>query len=251
MKVNKILLLSVFAITFFINVEACAGAILYAKNSSIIQTKPVRHWYLGGFLGTNLSTSGDTRIPSILSKPSLTSEPVYDRGYVLGLNVGYRFHHSFRIEGELAYQNLPMNKIRDAIGQGITTNVRDSQTRLFSLFVNGYYDFRLFQRWMPYFGLGVGYVEVNNTIKPVSPVPVGPGLFFTKKTLNYNTFGYQGMLGVQYQLTQNVALELNYKYFSTFEAKTRGRTNLGPDGYKTKQTIINNMISFGVRCFFN
>ena len=133
-----------------------------------------------------------------------------------------------------------MNKINDAIGVGIVTNLKNSHTELFSLFVNGYYDFSLCQHWIPYLGVGAGYINVRNSIKPTPPIPVSQNLFFTKKTLNYNTFGYQGILGMEYQLTNNIILSLRYKYFSTFEMKTTGQTNLGADGYKTKQKVTSN-----------
>lgn len=239
MKVDKILLLTVFLLAAFLNAKAYANTITPAEN-----------WYIGGFLGSQFQTNGDTEIPSIASKPPLTSEPVYGEGYALNLNVGYKFLKSFRIEGELAYQNLPIKKINNAVGVGIVTNVKNSDTQLSSLFFNSYYDLKLYQHWISYLGVGIGYVDVRNTIKPTPPVPVSQNLFFTRKNVNYDTFGYQGILGVGYQLTHNVILNLNYRYFSTFETKATGQTNLGPESYKTKQKITTNAILFGVRyCF--
>jgi opacity protein-like surface antigen len=222
---------------------------LHENNTAIAITSD-RHWYVGGFLGTQLKTDGNTKIPSINAKPPLTSEPIYHKGYNLSFNVGYKFYKSFRVESEFAYQFLPMKKINNAIGFGTVTNVSDSYTKLSALFINSYYDFRLFQHWIPYVGVGIGYVAVRNTIKPSPPIPVSPDLFFTKKNINYNAVGYQGMLGLFYQLRDNVILGLKYKYFSTLEMKATGQTNLGPDGYKTKQKISNNTILFGVNYFF-
>ena len=73
MNINKILLLNIFVIILFINVEAYANTLA--------------PWYIGGFLGTQLNANGNTKIPSIASKPPLTSEPVYDKGYNLVLTL--------------------------------------------------------------------------------------------------------------------------------------------------------------------
>lgn len=245
MKTKKILLASIFVLTFFLNAGIDAETIHNTKTTSIVQTKPVRHWYAGGFVGTNIATSGDTKIPG------LTSFPDYDTGYILGINVGHRFDHSFRIEGEFTYQDLPFNKVDDAVGRGTTTKMHDSETTLFTLFVNGYYEFRLFQRCTPYLGFGIGYVDVDNTIKPTTPVQIGPNLFIFKKTIDYNVFGYQGILGINYKLRDHADLELNYKYFSTVEGKGRGKTNLGSEPNKTEQKVVNNIISVGFRYFFH
>ncbi len=211
---------------------------------------PARHWYLSSFLGTQFNATGKTKIPSIdASRPPLTSQPVYDKGYALNLSVGYEFHHAFRLESEFKYQNLPMKKIIDAIGPNTVTNVKNSNTQLFSVFLNSYYDFHLSQHWMTYLGAGVGYVKINNTIKPNPAIPV-QNLFFTRKELNYNSFGYQGIIGIAYKLKHHFLIALAYNYFSTISKKTRGKTNLGPDGVITKQRVATNNIFVGVSYFF-
>jgi opacity protein-like surface antigen len=237
MKTIKILLLGIFLSWSLFNTET------YGDTLSV---KRAGYWYTGMFLGTQLSANGNTTIPSINSKPPLTSEPVYNTGYIINLNAGYKFHKLSRIEAELAYRNLPMEKIKNAIGEGTETNVENSNTELFSFFVNGYYDLSINQRWMVYFGAGVGYVQVKNTIHPSPPIQVSESTFFTLKELDYNTSGYQGITGIAYKLTRNINLHFAYKYFSTFEATKTARTNLGPDSYETKQKVITNTISFGV-----
>lgn len=242
MKAKKILFLSTLAVTWMLTVETYAD---------VKTNKPADQWYISGFLGTHLSANGRTKIPAIASDPPLTSHPVYNKGYNIDLGIGYKFHQSFRIEGQLGYQDLPMKKINDAIGPNTVTQVKNSDTKLFSFFINGYYDLRLSRHWIPYFGAGLGYLKVWNAITPTPPIPVAPGLFFTEKKINYNTFGYQGILGIAARLPHNILLNLNYKYFSTFDKKAMGRTNLGPDGYLTKQRVTSNVVSFGIIYFFN
>jgi opacity protein-like surface antigen len=208
------------------------------------------NWYVGGNLGTHFSSNGDTYIPSIFSKPPLKSEPMYRSGISTNLNLGYTFLRSFRIEGEIGYQNLPMYKINDAIGAGTVIYAKNSNTNLFSTFINAYYNFNGFNRLIPYIGLGSGYVNVQNIIKPNPPIPVSPNVFFQKKILTYDTWGYQGILGAMYQLKQNICLGLNYRYFATFKQEKTGHTNIGPDGYKTKQEITTNIVSIAIQYAF-
>lgn len=241
MTINRILLLSIFLVARILNVETYANA---------ITTNPSYYWYIGSFLGMQFTANGNTKIPSIFSKPPLTSKPVYHCESTVGLNVGYKFYKSFRVEGEFAYQDFPMNKIIDAVGPDTVTNVKNSATELFSFFINNYYDLKLDQHWISYLGAGLGYVVVQNIIRPIPPIPVSAGLFFTKKELNYDTFGYQAVLGLAYQLSHNLIFNLNYKYFSTFKINATGRTNLGPDDHKTKQRVTSNAVSFGISYFF-
>lgn len=218
----------------------------------MINTFSENHWYFGMYAGAIFSANGDTHIPSIFSKPPLTSEPVYHSGAAGGLNIGYQLPNAFRIESELNYQYLPMSKINNAIGEGTVTYVTHSHTNLFSLFINSYYDFYIVNcsRFHPYFGVGAGYVKVKNTIQPAPPIPVAPGLFFTKKDINYDTAGYQGILGAAYKLNNQTYINFNYKYFSTLNQNATGHTNLGPDGYKTRQKIKDHIISIGVQYYF-
>jgi opacity protein-like surface antigen len=210
-----------------------------------------KKWYLSWSIGSSLSANGDTHIPSINSKPPLKSEFVYNGGNFLGLTVGYRIN-PFRIEGEFAYQNLPTNKLNDAIDVGSVTIVEHSYTNLYTIFLNGFYDFKFANSSLPYpyVGFGTGYVYVKNMIKPNPPIPVTSTEFFTKKEINYPTWGYQGVVGILYQVQNNFLINLNYKYFSTVNHKVTGQTNLGPDGYRTQQRIINNIISLGLQYYF-
>lgn len=240
---NTISLLNIFVIILILNID------IYANT---ITSEQANRWYMGGYLGTQFSASGKTKIPSINSNPPLTSYPAYHSKGSFGVSIGRKLNKLFHIEGEFGYQVLPVYKIGNAIGLNTVTNVKNSYTEQFSFFINGYYNLLKFdqQSWIPYLGVGLGYIRAKNTIKPTPPIPVSEGLFFTKKHLDYNSFGYQGTLGLAYHLTHNIVLNLNYRYSSTFDTKAVGRTNLGPDRYKTKQRIAINTILFGINYYF-
>ena len=226
--------------------------VLFVSDSIAQNTTFNRDWYIGGWIGTHLNANGDTHIPSILSNPPLKSEPVYQSGSSWQLALGKQMTSSFRLESMLSFQNLPMIRIDNAIGENTVVTVNHSYTNLFSFFINAYYNFN-YPTWFiyPYLGIGAGYVKVKNMIRPESPIPVSPGSFFTKKELNYDTWGYQGALGVIYPLSKNFDIDFKYNYFSTLNTKATGQTNLSPDPYQTKQKISNNIVSLGLRYFIN
>lgn len=207
-------------------------------------------WYVGGLIGAPFSVSADTSIPSIAGRPPLTSQPVFTTGYDLALRFGYLFQSHIRLEGQVGYQNVPMSKINNAIGANTVTPVSNSYTSLLSALLNAYYNFDLNSRFVPYVGIGAGVVRVNNMIKPTAPIPVAPGLFFTRKELNYDTFGYQGLIGLMYQVSNNWNAALEYQYFSTLNNQSTGQTNLGPDSYQTNQRVSTNTIAFSLNYLF-
>lgn len=210
------------------------------------------NWYFQTSLGTHMDFSANTQIPSIFSKPPLESQPVYAKGSALDFHLGYVFSKPFRIEAEMAYKHLPMRKIQNAIGYGTVTDLNESYTDVFSLFLNGLYDFHFCDSPIfPYVGLGAGYVYIQNQIRPDPIIPVGGGIFFTQKKLTQSTLGYQGMIGLAYSFSKSLRLGLDYRYLQTQARWTRGQTNLGKDSYLTKQKITDSMLALNLMYFFN
>ncbi|MGV6827444.1 MAG: outer membrane protein [bacterium] len=205
------------------------------------------NWYIAGSFGTLFESNGDTRIPSIFSKPPLTSSPVYDNGQQATLAIGLGVGDNIRVEAEYAYRDLPMTRIKNAIGAGTVTQVNNSSTELESLFINVLYDFQPLDKWHPYAGIGGGYLQVENTIRPNPKIPVGPDQFFTRKTLDYDTPGLQGTIGISYQLTNRLQLGMDYRALMTRAQKTTGDTNLGEDFYKTRQEITTQSLNLAIR----
>lgn len=222
------------------------------ENTTKRSSAPQSTWYIQTDLGTQFAFKADTEIPSIFSKPPLRSQPIYRAGPQLGLHIGYLFNKPFRLETELSYRHLPMSQIQNAIGEGSVTALKQSYTDVYSIFLNGLYDFHLSDAPIfPYMGLGAGYVYVKNQIRPDPSIPVGGGIFFTQKKLFQHTWGYQGIIGIAYSLSPSFRLGLDYRYLETRAQWTRGETNLGKDGYLTKQKLTDSMLACNLTYFLN
>jgi opacity protein-like surface antigen len=188
-------------------------------------------WYIGYFGEVNISSSGTTNNPSI----QLVSEPIYRAGYNQGLSLGYKINPIFHLALELSYLKMSMDRINNAI-PGQITFLQNSSTKITPLMLNGYLNLKPIKNWTPFIGLGLGYVSFRNTIRPNPPI-VAPFGVFTEKTLNFNDFGYQGIIGFRYPITQRLHVDFHYKYFATSNASNKGSTNLGPETNISQQKM--------------
>lgn len=160
-----------------------AGAALavLAATPALAQTNG---WYTGLAGGANWLADSDVRGGTVSSVD-------HDMGYAVLGNVGYGWG-DFRVEGELGY--------RDNAGDG--TNSVDANT--WSLMGNAIYDIATGTKLTPYIGFGVGLANVGldgragaATVDSSEWVPA-----------------IQGILGLSYALTDNWALNADYRYLT-------------------------------------
>jgi opacity protein-like surface antigen len=131
-------------------------------------------------------------------------------GYAIGGGIGYRFDPHWRTDMTLSY--------RGNYGFATATGVGPSHGDVDALvgLVNGYYDFTSYAGFTPYIGGGIGFS--SNHISPTG-VAVGP----SGGSLNSDTssqFAWQVGAGVSYNLSQNWALDIGYRYLDMGEART-------------------------------
>jgi opacity protein-like surface antigen len=119
------------------------------------------------------------------------------------LGLGYAFQNGFRFEGELAHRYNDFGE-----NEGLT----DGNVHAWSGMLNGYYDFNRGGSVQPYIGLGVGAARLN-----VSAAG-GFGSFQGQDTV----LAYQGMVGVAFDLTEQLALDVGYRYFVADDADFDG-----------------------------
>jgi len=82
-----------------------------------------------------------------------------------------------------------------------------------TLFFNGYYDFHATEKIKPYFGAGLGLARLSFDMNwSVSEPDDGVDRFFINKSESFNNFAYHLGAGVAYNLTENIALDLGYRY---------------------------------------
>jgi OOP family OmpA-OmpF porin len=119
------------------------------------------------------------------------------------LGLGYAFQNGFRAEGEIShrYNNF-----------GEDEGLADGNVHAWAGMLNGYYDFNRGGAVQPYLGVGVGAARLN-----VSAAG-GFGSFQGDDTV----LAYQGMAGVAFDLTEQLALDIGYRYFVADDADFDG-----------------------------
>jgi opacity protein-like surface antigen len=128
----------------------------------------------------------------------------FKTGYATALAVGYQFNSSCRAEAEISYRR---NKLASIKIYQYKVPGRDHQVSAVSCMANAYYDYNLKNRWTPYVGAGIGYAQLKshghaNVL----------GTHFKDDTWR-DSFAYQVILGVNYEIAFKTSLGLDYRYF--------------------------------------
>jgi len=132
-------------------------------------------------------------------------------GYVVGGALGYGINDLGRVEIEVSHQkneqlayffnsNLAPN-------DDFVLNEGDVSTESIAVMFNGYIDFKNDSSFTPYVGIGLGYANLK-----LSGNRVDAGTWPEAST---NTFAYQGMAGVDWQMTDTLSIGAKYTYFGT------------------------------------
>lgn len=172
----------------------------------------------------------------------------------IAVAVGYDFSTispvNARAELEYTYKN---KTTFDADAASVTTfnsydeNVPAKYTntlRTQSLMLNGYYDFKNQSKFTPYVSAGVGVTRIKNNLKDTD-IPDGE-YDFSKSD---NHFTWSAGLGVAYNVSQNVALDLSYRYVDAGKFEFKHTHSSSEDtSVKFKQT--SNDFALGIRYSF-
>jgi OOP family OmpA-OmpF porin len=135
----------------------------------------------------------------------------YDTSWGLGGAAGYSFDSGFRAEAEVTYRGNDVSGF--SFNGAPTFPASDADASDWAFMANGYYDFNTGTRWTPYVGGGVGlaldHIEGS----------AGPGFGISD---TQSEFAYQGIAGVGYQLTDQLNLGVEYRYFATTDPTFNG-----------------------------
>jgi outer membrane protein OmpA-like peptidoglycan-associated protein len=161
------------------------------------------------------------------------------------VRLGYRFSPNFRVELEGGYRKEDIDSVRSElvadIPQGLCTpgprrGVAGASTncgpvegefRAGTLMLNGIYDFStgfFGPRLVPFAGFGVGAAELHNKVFGQLSNVAAPGAAVTGTTLRYQnlsiddtdrTWAIQGILGLAWELSPNLAIDLTGRYLTT------------------------------------
>jgi outer membrane protein OmpA-like peptidoglycan-associated protein len=163
------------------------------------QSQPTNGFYIGGAAGANLEENNRFRNGGGNSTDS------YSTGYVGTLDLGYGFGNGLRVEFEPGYRNNPVDRVN-----GVPA---DSRTQTATFMGNVLYDFNSFQTpWIPltpHIGAGIGDAVVWDR----SVAPSGNNV-----SGSTNRFAYQAIGGLDYSLTPNQKIGVDYRYMVVHDA---------------------------------
>ncbi len=205
---------------------AVGAAALLVAAPAMAQQYQATGLYVGAGAGVNIRQNDEWR----LKGADLDGKSEYDIGPAGNIYLGYDWG-SFRADAEVS---LRTNDVKEAKLEG-ETFAKNGHFRTIGIMANGYYDFDFGSPFVPYVGAGVGVALLDSELKAGG-----------NKFNDFNTqFAYQGIAGVSYNFSPNLAANLEYRYFGNTEP------TFSDQGVKLKYDSSNNhTILLGVRYTF-
>ncbi len=204
------------------------AAALVSAISSAAVAQTTSGYYIGGGGGVNWNdyTGEGPPPPPPPSSPSgsgLTSSNLeFDTGWAALVQFGHKWENGFRGEIEASRR---VNDLDDG-GAGVV----GGEFRQWAVMGNVLYDIALgLGGLQPYIGAGLGVARINIE---------GNG--------HDSVFAYQGIAGIAYNISQNLALWLDYRYFATQDPEL----NVPPIG-RVEIDNANHTVLVGLRWFFD
>ena len=130
----------------------------------------------------------------------------FNAGYNVGARGGYQLAQ-WRFEEEYSYRRN--NAAEYGMANDITNGVSGNR-HTHSIMTNVIYDFVTGWPIMPHIGVGIGAMDVFDGLKISSR-----GLVFNDSSWQ---FGYQAIVGLHYDISPVLALDLDYRYLATTES---------------------------------
>ncbi|HAW54150.1 MAG TPA: cell envelope biogenesis protein OmpA, partial [Hyphomonas sp.] len=176
-----------------------------------------------------------------------TSDADETIGFDLGL--GYGFDNGFRLEGVGGYGDddlsVPAASYNGAPSGAVPATAGNLQTM--ELMLNGIYDFNREGEIQPYVGLGLGVLRANakaNNLVFTNGTDVSAANGFSDSDTG---FAYQGLLGLGYKVSDQLTLDLGYRY-KVAEGLDFGGVHGGPNydaDYEAHLATVGMRFAFG------
>lgn len=181
-----------------------------------------------------ISATGEY-IPSAESKGSISGSGVsipgsidFNNGYG-GLISAGRYIGDFRTELELGYRELKEKSVSATIAGTTYTISSNQKDKAISGIINLYYDIPTGSELTPYIGAGIGGAHLTNNG-------------------GSNALAYQGLIGLNYKLTESSSIFGGYRYFATNEFNIK--SNVAGIAITEKADIKAHSIDIGYRYSF-
>ncbi|MFN3891586.1 MAG: outer membrane protein [Beijerinckiaceae bacterium] len=185
-------------------------------------------WYLRGDVGVGISGSPDHRSTFAANAPAIPgfAEVTSNLGdsALVGFGLGYRFNNWFRVDATGEYRSssayTALNTYTGAAPGCIECYDQYKATFHGGVFLlNGYVDLGTWAGVTPFIGVGVG--GAYNVVKNITDhnVTTGTGFGYGGGSSNWD-FAWAVMAGLSYAVTQNLSLEMSYRYLDRGAANT-------------------------------
>ena len=180
--------------------------------------------------------------------PNISAAIGFDFSKVSKVNARAELEYTYKDKATFA------PNISSAIFNGVELQALEGFPSLFvnelrtqSLMLNGYYDFKNKSKFTPYLSAGVGVSRIENKVS-INPEFFGDSENITTDT--NNNFTWTAGAGIAYKVTENVALDLAYRYVDAGE--TDVSQSFEGIGIKLKNTadLVSHDYSLGVRYNF-
>lgn len=159
-----------------------------------------------------------------------------DSSAIIGAGIGYKFTDYLRADVTLGYRGWYNTGASTTISGSTISGNADTST--FDGLANVYYDVGHYGRFTPYIGGGVGFA--SNTLDSagvaINGVNVG--------SINSNTqtnFAWQLGAGTAYQITDNIALDIGYRYLDMGKVSTGDNLTLNNGTVLSGATVQRNL----------
>jgi OOP family OmpA-OmpF porin len=183
--------------THFRGASLAVFALAIGLSVGVAKADQTTGWYVGVLGGVNLMDETDASFNDNVGGGELSDILEHKTGFGGGALVGYDFG-SFRLQGDLIYRR---NKVESEIYDGADEQFDSAATATVAPMVSVLYDIDTGTAFTPYIGAGVGGASVKVDYDGTSD--------------SEWSFAYQGVAGVNYDITSNLLVGAEYRYFAT------------------------------------
>jgi opacity protein-like surface antigen len=243
------------AATISVGCQAIAADMPPNPPQVIIQQVPVpvvqefNGWYLRGDIGmTNQKTKGlENPLFGTAANFTWLDQGSFTSGMSFGLGAGYQVNDWLRLDVTGEYRGGSKFHALDQFNNGGTINTNDYIfTKKEWLFLaNAYLDLGTWWCITPFIGAGIGFTNLTLSNFRDTNVIAGGGGWAKDETKT--NFAWALHAGAAYNVTQNFALELSYRYLHLGDGMTGDTINLDGSNFVNNPTTVKDITSHDVR----
>lgn len=174
------------------------------------------------------------------------ANPYSNTGWDAGLAVGYRFNAiRAEIAGSYIQQDVRSRFRSLPLALGFQAGWGDLQ--MATLMGNAYYDFDFGSSFVPYIGAGLGWLHSWSKFTISNPTIANSTIRING---NDNEFAFQGIVGLDYKITDNVRVGVSYHALAWTHSRLVGSTDARISGTLTNRNSFENLINLGLSYYF-